>query len=117
MEPRNMSILNSILADYELEQLAEELNHYEQILTEFKQQLNEADSPMGFADQYQDEWALFDEAGRRLQVAKKALGLANKLRNPEERAHHKKIVIGLLNKLRALVNRLTRQLTQKVEQD
>ena len=110
-----MSILQSILDARELQTLEEEIAHYESVLSDYKIQLTEA--PMDFVDSYDDEWALFDEAGRRLQIAKKALGLANRLSKPEERAHHKKTVLGILNRIRALVNRLTRQLTQKIEEE
>jgi len=110
-----MSILNSVISDYETKQLAEEIAQYENLLADYKSQLNEA--PMDFADSYDDEWALFDEASRRLQVAKKALGLANRLSKPEERKHHTKVVLGIMNKIRALVNRLTRQLTSKVRSE
>ena len=107
-----MSILSAIISDHELKQLEEELNYYEETFSNLKLQLNEA--PMDFASQGEDEWAIFDEASKRLQVAKKALGLANRLSKPEERSHHKKVVIGILNRLRALVNRLTMKLTQEV---
>ena len=110
-----MSILHSIISDYELKQLEEQLNYYEETIADLKLQLNEA--PMDFASQGEDEWAIFDEASRRLQVAKKALGLANKLSKPEERSHHKKVVIGILNRLRALVNRLTTKLTREVQRE
>ena len=107
-----MSILSAIISDHELKQLEEELNYYEETFSNLKLQLNEG--PMDFASQGEDEWAIFDEASKRLQVAKKALGLANRLSKPEERSHHKKVVIGILNRLRALVNRLTMKLTQEV---
>lgn len=110
-----MSILHSIISDYELKQLEEELNFFEQSLAALRMQLTEA--PMDFASQGDDEWAIFDEASKRLQVAKKALGLANRLSKPEERAHHKKVVLGILNRLRALVNRLTAKLTREVQRE
>lgn len=110
-----MSILHSIISDYELKQLEEELSFFEHSLANLKLQLTEA--PMDFASQGDDEWAIFDEASKRLQVAKKALGLANRLSRPEERAHHKKVVIGILNRLRALVNRLTVKLTREVREN
>lgn len=108
-----MSILKSVISDYELKQLQEEINEYELLLQSIKLDLTEA--PMDFASQGEDEWAIFDEASKRLQVAKRALGLANRLSKPEERAHHKKVVIGILNRLRALVNRLTAKLTREVQ--
>lgn len=108
-----MSFLKSIISDFELKTLEEELSLVEASLEDLRQQLL-TEAPMDFADRYDDQWELFDEASKRLQIAKRALGLANKLSKPEERTHHKKVVIGILNRLRALVNRLTINLTKEV---
>lgn len=46
---------------------------------------------------------LFDEAMRRMDAAKRALGLVNKLPPGESRTMHKRRVMGNLNRIRTLV--------------
>jgi len=111
-----MSILKHILEQRELTSLQDELNYIEEYLENTRNQLNvlqEEQDAMQFADRYDNEWELFDEASRRLEVAKKALALANRLSKPEDRAKHRKIVFKLLNQLRGLLRKLITKLTKE----
>ena len=46
----------------------------------------------------------------RLAAAKRALGITNRLQNPEERKKHRGRVMGFLNQLRAMLARITKSL-------
>ena len=64
---------------------------------------------------------MLDEAIKRLAAAKQGLGLANKLKTRDgapdmaARAKHKGVIMGHLNKIRALVARVTRSLELDLE--
>lgn len=47
--------------------------------------------------------AIFGEANKRLEAARRALGLVNKLPQGESRTMHKRRIMGNLNRIRALV--------------
>lgn len=112
-----ISILNSILEDREFSELSRELASIEEALENCRQQLLVLEEgPMDFADRYDNEWELFDEVSRRVQIAKKAMGLANRLSKPEDRMKHQRIVIKILNQLRGLMTKLTNKLTREVQQ-
>lgn len=111
-----MSILNSILENNKLRALSDEIYKFENAIEKCRQKLLMLqEAPMDFADQYDDEWKLLDEVSRRMEVAKKALGLANRLKKPEDRAYHTKRVITILNRLRGLLTKLTRKLTHEIK--
>lgn len=53
---------------------------------------------------------LDDQLGQAItqfDAARRALGIANRLQNPKDRAKHKQRVMAMLNRLRASMNRLT----------
>lgn len=54
--------------------------------------------------------AIFGEASKRLEAARRALGLANKLPPGESRTQNKRRIMGNLNRIRDLVYRLQMQL-------
>jgi hypothetical protein len=49
---------------------------------------------------------LFDETARMLAAAKRGLGIANKLRTPEDRAKNRSRIMGTMNRLRAQLRRI-----------
>lgn len=58
-----------------------------------------------------------DTLGGRIGAAKKALGIANKLTNPEERKRHRGRVLTFLNQLRPAFERVLRQLKDEMWQE
>jgi hypothetical protein len=50
-----------------------------------------------------------EEVNKMFDAAKKALGLANKLRDPDEKKKHMSQVMSGLNKIRAAVQKLSKQ--------
>jgi hypothetical protein len=119
-----MSFIDQILEEREFEQdiakFKPELEEMEKQLSELKEQmvkLDEIEDPMAFSRKDQSVGELFDEAQKRMNTAKWAFGLTNKLKNPEDRKKHRKNFIIVMNKLRALINRLIKKLTVEVEGD
>lgn len=55
-----------------------------------------------------DVMGMFDEATRRLDAAKRGLGLSNKL-PPEERRANKSRIMGNMNRLRALIYQILKK--------
>lgn len=55
----------------------------------------------------------FEEALKRLQAARHGLGLANKLRNPEDRKKNKSRIMSNLNIIRLIVQQIEQQLTKE----
>jgi len=51
----------------------------------------------------------FEEISKMFDAAKRALGLANKLRDPTEKKKHVSQVMSGLNKIRAAVHKLEKQ--------
>lgn len=61
---------------------------------------------------------LEDQLGQAISqfdAARRALGIANRLQNPEDRAKHKMRIMAMLNRLRASMNRLTTAITGELE--
>ena len=50
---------------------------------------------------------MFDDTARMLDAAKRGLGIANKLKSPEDRKKHRSKIMGTLNKLRAQLSRIS----------
>lgn len=116
-----MSFIDQILEEREfkndIEALEEEFKGMEQEFNELKERaekLNE--DAMDFGDKT-DIGEIFDEAQKRMKTAKWAFGLTNKLKSPEDRKKHRRNIITVMNKLRALINRLIKQLTVEVRDD
>lgn len=55
-----------------------------------------------------DMLQMFDEAIKRLEAARRGLGITNKLPPGEEKRMHRSRIMGNLNRLRALVDRLVK---------
>ncbi len=55
-----------------------------------------------------DLMGMFDEASKRFEAARRGIGLTNKLPPGPERAQHRSRIMGNLNRLRALVDRIVR---------
>lgn len=53
--------------------------------------------------------AAFDEASKRFEAARRGFGLVNKLPAGPERTEHRKRILGNLNRLRALVDRIMKE--------
>jgi hypothetical protein len=47
---------------------------------------------------------------KRLEIAKKMLGYANKLTNPEEKKKHRSRIMGFMNQMRPMLKRLIGQI-------
>lgn len=60
---------------------------------------------------------IFDEAQRRFNTAKWALGLTNKLKNPADKKKHRRIVLAAMNQIRVVMNKLMMQLTKEVKDE
>lgn len=58
-----------------------------------------------------------DEAIKRLMAAKRALGLVNKLPDSASRTTNRSRIMGNLNKLNALVNRMAKKIRQEIDAD
>lgn len=54
---------------------------------------------------------------QRLESAKRALGITNRLKDPVERKRHRARVMGFLNQLRGMFDRVTKQLWDEMQQD
>jgi hypothetical protein len=54
---------------------------------------------------------------QRLESAKKALGITNRLQDPAERKKHRSRVMVFLNQLRGAFNKIATQLEQELQQD
>ena len=114
-----MSFLEQILEDREynndIAQLQEELTEIEQTLDQLKEKANKLnEDAMDFPNQ-SSVGEIFDEAMKRLKTAKWAFGLTNKLKNPEDKKKHRRNIIIVMNKLRALVNKLVKELTVEAD--
>jgi hypothetical protein len=89
--------------------LEDEIRVHEANLTKlmlgFKEALTEGvtDLPVG------DLGSMFDEAVKRLEAARRGLGLVNKLPPGDERKANRSRIMGNLNRIRALVDRITKE--------
>lgn len=117
-----MSFIDQIFEEREFKQdmeaLGQELEEMESelsLLREKAKKLNEADDPMAFAQGDKSVGELFDEAQKRMNTAKWAFGLTNKLKDPEDRRKHRRNFMIVMNKLRALINKLIKKLTVETE--
>lgn len=53
----------------------------------------------------------------KVEVARKALGIANRLKDPAQRKEHKGRVLGHLNRLRGLLRRVEAQLEKEMDEE
>ena len=61
---------------------------------------------------------LDDQLGQAISqfdAARRALGIANRLQDPASRAKHKQRIMGMLNRLRASMNRLTTAIDGEIQ--
>lgn len=117
-----MSFIDQIFEEREfkqdMENLGKELEEMETEISSLKEKaekLKEGNDPMAFSKGDQSVGELFDEAQKRMNTAKWAFGLTNKLKDPEDRKKHRRNFMIVMNKLRALINKLIKKLT--VEDD
>lgn len=112
-----MKILKDLLIENDNKMLAIELDAIGQdIMTQYKsytatvKMLSE-----GVLDFESDDLSyLFDEAKKRYQAAKRALGLANKLRDPAQKAENQKRIMGAMNQLRAFNRTLEKSIADEM---
>lgn len=113
-----MSFLDQIIEDREYQT---EMQGYEEELVRLEEELNnlyeKAQALKEDATDFPESMSvgeIFDEAQKRMKTAKWAFGLTNKLKNPEDRKKHRRNIIIVMNKLRALINKLIQKLTVEV---
>lgn len=58
---------------------------------------------------HDDFMGMFDEASSRFEAARRGIGLTNKLPAGPERQQHRSRIMGNLNRLRALLDRIIKQ--------
>lgn len=114
-----MSFIEQILEEREFQKEMEgygiELDVMENDLKKLREkakQLNEG--PTDFSDDM-SVGEIFDEAQKRMNTARWAFGLTNKLKDPEDRKKHRRNFMIVMNKLRALINKLIQKLTTEDE--
>ncbi|MEO7904213.1 MAG: hypothetical protein ABIR91_00295 [Candidatus Saccharimonadales bacterium] len=90
-----MSLLREMLEDVKLLNLAEQMDAMEASLAEFKLIVNEA----MIGDSNGPLEAEFDEVEKRLLAARRAMGIANRIADPEEKKRHKGNVMQKFNAL------------------
>lgn len=104
-----MKILDTILAENELDSLKQEIlearKKYRNNIKSMKK-LEEALGPSQVTNIQGDLDYVFDEAKKRFAAAQRAVAIANKLNDPEQKSR----VWSNLNQLRAFVKNLTKQI-------
>ena len=95
-------------SEFEAASISDQIKMVESDIEALTTQLNEG--VMDFHHTHEGD--IFDEAIRRLEVAKRAYGITNRLRNEDERREHRSRLAGYMNKLRALINRLINKFTK-----
>jgi hypothetical protein len=112
-----MSFLQELIEENtfetELKQWQTELREAEEFLNSIKFKISEGIDDFG--DRTEGE--IFDEAIRRMEVLKYMFGLVNKLSRPDDRRKHRSQIAGHMNKLRALIKKLTLKFTEEVKKD
>lgn len=98
----------------EFVQLTEQMDKIVQLNEQLAKNNRINEGAMDFGNRT-DPGEIFDEAMKRFKTAKWAFGLTNKLRKPEDKKKHRRNIMIVMNQLRALINRLIKQLTVEVE--
>lgn len=101
-----MNYLSNLMLENEIDIFGEKLDIIGQELL----QLNEGVTDLSVTNLPD----MFDEAIKRLAAAKQGLGLANRLKDPNEKKEHASRILGNLNRLRALVDRLAKATAEQV---
>lgn len=96
-----------LLPEFKDMSMLDKIQITEHTLKKFKPVLSEG--VMDFS--HSEEGTMFNEAQRRLEVAKKAFGIVNRLRDPEEKRTHRAKLARYMNQLRAFINRLINKFT------
>ena len=117
----NMSFIDQILEERqfisEMESYEKEVEELNEKLSLLKEQYRKlCEGPTDFPESM-SVGEMFDEAQKRMKTARWALGLTNKLKNPEDKKKHRRNVITVLNQLRGLITKLTNRLTTEVSPD
>jgi hypothetical protein len=112
-----MKILKDLLIENDNKMLATELDTIGQdIMSQYKSYMATVKMlSEGVLDFESDDLSyLFDEAKKRYQAAKRALGLANKLRDPAQKAENQKRIMGAMNQLRAFNRTLEKSIADEM---
>lgn len=112
------TLLQEVLLEQEAKDLAKEImDLHKQFRTVFNEDVRNFAYPTEDPDHLT---MLFDQAKQMYQAAIRGLGLANKLKDPQQRAQNKSRVLRNMNQLRAIKTRIDKQLMaaiEKMEQD
>lgn len=98
-----LELFRELKEEYDIEETTEDRANLTESITDF-------DPNMGM-------WDKFKEAERRFNTAKWAFGLTNKLKKPEDRKKHKRIVLTAMNQIRVVFNKLVKELTTEIENE
>ena len=99
-----MNNLDTLLIESDIKELDKK---FKAVVEFFSKVLNEAVTDLNVPAG--DLAAAFDEAAKRLDAARRGLGLVNKLPAGQERTENRRRIMGNLNRLRALVDRITKE--------
>jgi hypothetical protein len=99
-----MHNIDNLLLESEINELGSKLKSAMAVFTNIlKEGVTDLGTPSG------DLAAAFDEASKRFEAARRGFGIVNKLPKGPERSEHRKRILGNLNRLRALVDRIVKQ--------
>lgn len=102
-------LLGSIVEIYNEEQLAKELDSFAIVLSVME---DVAIAPISDTSSYDELIDLMGEAINRFTAARKGIGIANKLKSPEERKKHRSAIMRNMNKLRGLMARIDKKIKE-----
>lgn len=106
-----LTTLQILMLETEIKEIGEAImelhGQYKKVLAEAVDDFLSNDADLGF---------MFEEARKRFLAAKRGLALANRLPDPAQRKQHKAQVMGNLNKLRAIFNRLDKAIQNVMQQ-
>jgi hypothetical protein len=112
---KELSILQVLMLETEVKEIGQAIM---ELHKSYRSTINEAKSVNEAVDDFvqsDDIGFIFDEAKKRYLAAKRGLGLVNKLQDPAQRQENASRVLGNLNKLRAIFNRLEGSVKQAVD--
>jgi hypothetical protein len=112
---KELTVLQVLMLETEVKEIGQAIM---ELHKSYKTALNEAKTVNEGVDDFlqsDDIGFIFDEAKKRYLAAKQGLGLVNKLTDPAQRSENAKRVMGNLNKLRAIFNRLQGSVKKEVD--
>lgn len=95
-----MDYLRNLMLETELDTMVGQLD----VIGESLLQLNEAVTDLAVTDLP----TMYDEAIKRLEAARRGLGLANKLKDPLQKKENARRIMGNMNAIRGQISRLTK---------